>query len=201
MENIREIISNNITALRKHNNMTQLELSKKINYSDKAISRWEKGEVLPDIETLQQLSKIFGVPLTYLFEEHDEIKTNNAEGPFKTELALHLLACCALWVVLSILFVYLKLFYNYSFWQAFVWGIPLTVAYSLNFYKKWSNKKVKLTLRTILNWSLLTCVFLQFIESNLWLIFIVGIPIQAYIIVSYFVPENTKLFTLKNKKE
>ena len=49
--------------------LTQVGLAKKINYSDKAVSRWEKGEVLPDIETLDALSKIFNVPLSYLIEE------------------------------------------------------------------------------------------------------------------------------------
>lgn len=201
MENIREIISTNILTLRKQNNLTQIELSKKINYSDKAISRWEKGEVLPDVETLQQLSKIFCVPLSYLFEEHNEIKLNNENAPPKKDLILHLLACCSIWVVISILFVYLKLFYNYTFWQVFIWGIPFTIAFSLGFYKKWNNKKIKVILKSILNWSILACIFLQFLEQNLWLVFIIGVPIQAYIIVSYFAPDNIKLFTFKSRKK
>ena len=72
MENIKEIISNNIIMLRKQKNLTQLELGEAIHYSDKAISRWEKGESLPDIETLQLLSETLDVPLTYLFEEHSK---------------------------------------------------------------------------------------------------------------------------------
>lgn len=201
MENIREIISNNITALRKHNNMTQIELSKKINYSDKAISRWEKGEVLPDIETLQQLSEIFGVSLTYMFQAHNDMPTNNDKKSFRNELALHLLACCALWAVLAILFVYIEIIYNYIFWQAFVWGMPFTIAFTLRFYKKWSNKKAKLILKSALIWSLLIAIFLQFLKYNVWLIFIVGIPIQLYAIVEYFSPEDVKLFNIKTKKE
>lgn len=201
MENIREIISHNITTLRKHNNMTQIDLSKKVNYSDKAISRWEKGEVLPDIETLQQLSNIFGVSLTYMFEQHDDLPQNSEKKSFRNELALHLLACCALWVVLAILFVYIEVIYDYIFWHAFVWGVPFTLAYTLRFYRKWSNKKAKLIIKTALTWTLLVAIFLQFIKYNVWLIFIVGVPIQLYAIVEYFSPDDVKLFNIKTKKE
>ena len=52
MENIKEIIAGNLVALRKSKRMTQQELAEKLNYSDKAVSRWEHAETLPDIETL-----------------------------------------------------------------------------------------------------------------------------------------------------
>ena len=74
MNNLREIIPNNIIKLRKAQGLTQLDLGKRVNYSDKAVSRWEKGEVLPDVETLQSISEVFNVPVSYLFEEHDESK-------------------------------------------------------------------------------------------------------------------------------
>ena len=74
MESLKEIVSKNIINLRKANNLTQLELAKKINYSDKAISRWEKGEVLPDVETIQTLSIVFNVPMSAILESQDENK-------------------------------------------------------------------------------------------------------------------------------
>jgi tellurite methyltransferase len=52
MENVKEIIAKNLTELRKANKLTQGALAEKLNYSDKAISRWEHAETLPDIETL-----------------------------------------------------------------------------------------------------------------------------------------------------
>ena len=73
MKNLKEIISKNIINLRKANNLTQVELSKMINYSDKAISRWEKGEVLPDIETIQTLSEVFKVPMSAILEDSEDL--------------------------------------------------------------------------------------------------------------------------------
>ena len=69
MENLNLIIGNNIKDLRKANGLTQEELAKKLNYSNKAISRWESGEVVPDVETLNRLCEIFNIPIANIFEE------------------------------------------------------------------------------------------------------------------------------------
>ena len=53
MEDIKDIVAVNLTNLRKANKITQLELAEKLNYSDKAISKWERGESLPDVVTLK----------------------------------------------------------------------------------------------------------------------------------------------------
>lgn len=67
----REIIAKNITYLRKRKKLTQSELSDKLHYSNKAISKWERGDSLPDAETLKEIADYFGVPIEYLFQEHD----------------------------------------------------------------------------------------------------------------------------------
>jgi transcriptional regulator with XRE-family HTH domain len=54
MRDVRQIIADNLIELRKVNKLTQLELAEKLNYSDKAISKWERGESLPDVEILCQ---------------------------------------------------------------------------------------------------------------------------------------------------
>ena len=43
MDDIKNIVAKNITELRLLNNMTQMELAEKINYSDKTVSKWERG--------------------------------------------------------------------------------------------------------------------------------------------------------------
>ena len=66
MEEVKDIVAKNIHELRKKNNMTQLELAEKLNYSDKTVSKWEKGENSPDITVLVEIANIFGVSLDYL---------------------------------------------------------------------------------------------------------------------------------------
>ena len=73
MKDLREIIAKNICALRTEANMTQLGLAELLNYSDKAVSKWERGEALPDVLVLKAIADHFGVSVDYLLtDEHRE---------------------------------------------------------------------------------------------------------------------------------
>ena len=61
MEELREIIAKNISDLRKKSGLTQIELAEKLNYSDKAVSKWERGDSVPDVGVLKQIADLFGV--------------------------------------------------------------------------------------------------------------------------------------------
>ena len=63
---IRKTIAGNIAKYRKQMGMTQIDLSEKINYSDKSISKWERGDGIPDVPTLVQLAEIFGISVDSL---------------------------------------------------------------------------------------------------------------------------------------
>ena len=61
MDELKQLIAANLAAFRKANRLTQAELAEKINYSDKVISKWERGESTPDVLILHQLAEIYGV--------------------------------------------------------------------------------------------------------------------------------------------
>ena len=69
MENLNLIIAKNLTALRKKNKLTQIELAKLLSYSDKAISKWENGESVPSVDVLYRISKIYNVSLDFIVGE------------------------------------------------------------------------------------------------------------------------------------
>ena len=187
MKSIREIISTNITKLRKKCGLTQVELSKRINFSDKAVSRWEKGEVLPDVETLQVLAHEFGVTLPYLMQEHDfDLDLKKKNKITYNQVMLQALTICIIWTIATILFVYLQVYYNHTFWQAFVWSVPITCLILLEFNRKRTGIVFKSIIRSVFSWTLLSAFYLQLLNLNLWLIFIIGIPVQATIIVAGF---------------
>ena len=66
------MIARNLTQLRKENHLTQKELSEKLNYSDKVISKWERGESTPNIEALQALSDFYNVSIDQLINGNNE---------------------------------------------------------------------------------------------------------------------------------
>ena len=57
MEKLNFIIAKNLSELRRKNKLTQLEVAEKLNYSDKAVSKWEQGESLPGIEVLYKIGR------------------------------------------------------------------------------------------------------------------------------------------------
>ena len=192
MKNLKEIIPNNIITLRKQQGLTQLDLAKRVNYSDKAVSRWEKGEVMPDIETLQNISKALNVPLVYLLEEHDESEQNSLLEIRKNETAFKILMILAVWTIATIVFVFGQLYADVLYWQIYVWAIPASCAVLGYLNKKKKNRIAQLITNSVFCWSLLASFYIQFLQYNPWLIFIIGIPIQAAIVAAYYTKRRPK---------
>lgn len=71
----QEKIGKFISSLRKEKNMTQLDLAEKLNISDRAVSKWERGINLPDASLMIELSKMFNVTINELL--NGEIIKNN----------------------------------------------------------------------------------------------------------------------------
>ena len=72
MEDLKVTIAKNIQTLRKNTGLTQSGLAERLNYSDKAVSKWERGESLPDIAVLKEIADLFGVSVDYLLSDsHD----------------------------------------------------------------------------------------------------------------------------------
>lgn len=58
-----------IANLRKEKNLSQMDLANKLNVSNKTISKWECGNATPDVDSLNALSKIFGVTIDELIND------------------------------------------------------------------------------------------------------------------------------------
>ena len=166
--------------------MTQLELAEKISYSDKAVSRWENGESLPDVETLYRISEVFNVPVAYLFEKHDE---KSEQMPASTPMLLNkiiitALACSVVWMIALISYVYLKHYNSLDYWQIFVWAAPVSAIVLIYCNKFWGKKVFAVWLWSAFLWSLTTAIYCHFIKYNIWLLFLVAAVMQAIIIVN-----------------
>ena len=74
---VKNIVARNLTMLRKNKGMTQAELAEQFNYSDKAVSRWEHGDTLPDINVLHQLCEFYGITMNDLVSEECRIEEIN----------------------------------------------------------------------------------------------------------------------------
>lgn len=188
MENIKEIIAQNLVELRKKNNLTQNDLAKKLNYSDNTISRWEHAEITPSIETLQAISEIYSISIEDLLKEHlTETIEKDDKTLFFNKLAATLIAASTVWFIAVVLFVYSNVFMGFNYWMAFVWAFPLTCLVLLRFNKFWKNKIYGFTIYSVLIWTILASVYFQFIEYNMFLVFLIGIPLQASLSIQTFI--------------
>lgn len=186
---IKAVIARNIAQLRSAQGMTQIELAEKLNYSDKAVSKWERGESIPDITVLKQIADMFSVTVDYLLqEEHqkgdtrhvkDGIRKNN--HGFITAISIILVWLLALFIFMVIDTVGVK----NSSWFVFVYAVPASFVVWLVLNSVWFNTRRNFIIISLLMWSVLAAVYLTLLpfEVNMWLLFVVGVPGQVIIIL------------------
>ena len=79
----KDVVAQNIFYLRTKNHMTQYELGEKLNYSDKAISKWERGDAIPDVFVLKKIADLFEVTVDYILVPHSEQDQKRDTKPIK----------------------------------------------------------------------------------------------------------------------
>lgn len=184
--NLNEIFSKNITRLRNAHNLTQFELGAKLNYSDKAVSRWERGEAIPDAKVLVGLSDIFGVTVDDLLR-NSEVKSTRvlSEKQWRdNKKTIPLLSFVGVWTLALATFVILNIF-GIVHWEIFAYALPASLIVLLIFSAMWWNRKMNALFVSLLCWSLILCIYVIFIKQNLWLLFVIGIPVQLIVLLSF----------------
>lgn len=185
-KDISKIISINLCKLRKSKKLTQLELASKFNFSDKTISKWESGESLPSIDMLYKLSEFYGITLNDLADENlvtEETLKQEEKNSVSNKVTISLLVISLVWLIATIIYVYVKINNNQNLWTAFVWAVPVSVFVALVFNGIWGNRKVAFIMISILLWATITAFFLQFLSIRMWPLFFLGIPSQVAIIL------------------
>jgi transcriptional regulator with XRE-family HTH domain len=188
MSDIKNIIAKNIAELRQAHSMTQIELAEKLNYSDKAISKWERGESLPDVTVLVTIASLFGVTLDYLVQEEHKEPMCKQEGAPKPKYNRRLIAAISsilVWFIALLAFVVLAIFCPSlrGSWLAFIYGLPVSLSVVLVFNSIWFNRRMNYLIISALVWSVLVAVHVSVLVAghNVWLIYLLGIPGQLVI--------------------
>ncbi|MBO5286342.1 MAG: helix-turn-helix domain-containing protein [Clostridia bacterium] len=190
MKAIKEILTENLINLRKAHKMTQSELGSLVGYSDKAISRWEHGEVLPDIETLEKVANVYNVPLTFLLTEQKDIeKASKKASQNGNKVIITMLSGVTVWFIATIIYIGLIIMDNINYWQIFVLAVPISCIIGIIFSSIWARKgrrKMIFAFLSIMLWSLLAYFFLHLSIFGhwIWMLFLLGIPLQIAIILA-----------------
>ena len=191
-------IGANIASYRKLGNMTQAGLAEKLNYSDKAVSKWERGESMPDVLTLVELAKLFDITVNDLLVAPNELPESSDSG---LEKAMEIVAVKTLkrkadkgiilklssvlvWSMALLIYVVLASVGLANGWLAFIYAIPVNAIVLLSLRSAWHDFRWNRGMISVIVWGCLLSLhisLLVFCHANVWRIFLLGIPGQIAI--------------------
>ncbi len=198
---LKNQIGKNIVAYRKQQGMTQADLAGRLNYSDKAVSKWERGESAPDVLTLVQIAEQFGITVNELIADPDALPENTGavqrvmgkavEKTLKRKADKRIilnLSSLLVWFVALLIFVVLSMLDIPKSWIAFVYAIPADAIVLLSLRSAWKDFRWNKPLISAIMWGALLSVYatvVVFADPAIWWklsrIFLLGIPGQAAI--------------------
>lgn len=194
MNDIKTNLAKNIAELRLINGFTQIELAEKLNYSDKTISKWERGESSPDITALVEMAELFGVSLDCMVrEENIEKAVNNKphSGTKYNRRIISYLSESTVWFIAVFAFIITSLITNrLTFqWLYFAYALPPILIIKLIFNSIWFNPRNNYYIISALIWVILAVIHMTFLYFgvNVILIYLLGVVGQIVIIMWSFI--------------
>ena len=209
-EELKISLGAGIARLRRERGMTQAELAERINYSDKAISKWERGESLPDVVTLLNLAHELGTDLNTLtgctaqtLAEQEPVGEPAPETPAEPKkrrrradkTVIQKLSSILVWVVALFLYMMLDAFGVRNLWLLFVAAVPANAIVLLSLRSAWKIYGLNRILISVILWSALLTVYLLLLVTakvNVWKILPMGLLGQAAIILWFKMFRHTE---------
>ena len=183
-ERIRENFARNLAFYRKAAKLTQLELANKLNYSDKSISKWERGEGLPDLEVTLLIAKVLGVSINDLLAD----KVNRRILITRNKALITGLSVGLVWLIAAILFFLFELVLpSISSWLFFIYALPVSAIVAIVFCSIWWRRIFVFSSVSVLIWSSGLCVALSFQNPKVFMIFIVAAILQLLSLLAFFI--------------
>ena len=198
-EKLKKQIGANIAAHRKRMGMTQAGLAEKLNYSDKAISKWERGESVPDVLILCQLAELYQITVNDLVEDPHALPENPGavervmgkavEKTLKRKADKRIilgLSSVLVWFVALLTIVILSFFDLPNTWMAFIYAIPADAIVMLSLRSAWRDFRWNQMLISAIMWGGILSLYMSlliFVGVNNWKLFLLGIPGQAAILL------------------
>ncbi|MBO6262307.1 MAG: helix-turn-helix transcriptional regulator [Bacilli bacterium] len=198
INNQQELLAKNLAYYRKASGLTQLELAEKFNYSDKSVSKWERGEGFPDIFVLKSLADFYGISVDDFYQsEHKAVKVSQSRKRKQTYLKL--LSIGLGWLVVVLTFFFLQIFigdkYAFKPWLTFIYGTLITAIILLVWEFIYHNRFLRMLAASGIVWTTALSLYLTFyvvMNLPLPLIFVVAIPLQILEITWYLFRRSKK---------
>lgn len=196
MDELKAIFASNLIRLRTEAAMTQAELGERLFYSDKAVSKWERAESMPDAFVLKKLSEIFGVSVDALLSSNSGWVSPEPDPRNETETysRLFIILCCiaAIWTLCVVEFVLVWCIFGAIQWVVFVAAVPLSLIAVLVFNSIWYHGRRNVYIVALLVLSLVLLIYLLLLKYNLWQMFLVLVPAEIVVFFAFNIRKRGK---------
>ena len=204
LSELKLVTASNLIRLRTGAGLTQAELGAALNYSDKTISKWERGEAIPDAYVLTQIAEIFGVTVDALLSSHD--KWSPAPDPdavpdrsYSVSMIIAV-AVLGVWTLALTAFVALWLV-GIIRWQIFVVALPVSILTYLVLICFFGKKRHLQYVIALFVLSIFMAIYLLFVHNNPWQIFLVCVLAEVLVFLSCNIKKRPKFLQNKPKNE
>jgi transcriptional regulator with XRE-family HTH domain len=200
---LRKVIAENLVYYRREKGMTQAALAETLNYSDKSVSKWERGEGLPDITVLYRLAEFYEITVNDLVISAEERErrmeaqreaadaaeavlaeesgdASKQQRPLRTRILVPVLSIGLVWLTAMVLFFFLEVLWpGFSYgWLVFLYAIPASFIVATVFACIWWNHLSRFVTVSGIIWSVALCLHLSIALPNIWLIYAVAGVLQ-----------------------
>ena len=185
-EELKIRIGKNIAEYRKIAGLSQIDFAEKLNYSDKAVSKWERGESLPDIIVLKQIADMFGITVNDLLGDKDVKKKRiDLKKLLRNKVFVLLLSIGIVWLVATVICTFMIIFKAPSkfAWLPFIYALPISAIIGIVFMAIWKYRLCLLLCESLLVWTLVLSICLSIEYSGIWYMFLIAIPLQILMII------------------
>ena len=191
LSELKLISASNIIKLRTGAGLTQAELGEKLNYSDKTISKWERGEAIPDAYVLTQMAEIFGVTVDYLLSSHDaweppeqqeEKERKQEEHRYSVNMIIAI-SVLGVWTMALTIFVMLWLF-DIILWETFVVALPVSILTYMVLICVFRRRRHLQFVIAAFVLSLFILLYFTLPMQKPWQLFLIAIPAEIIVFLS-----------------
>lgn len=194
MDERRAAVASNLIRLRMQAGITQAELGEKLNYSDKSVSKWERGDSVPDVFVLKQIADIYNVTVDYLLEsDHAErsFKVDPKEDHYTTDV-ITMITLLGVWTLALCIFIGGWIFADFLFWKIFVYAVPVSLIVLLVLHSIWRRGARNFSIIAALILSIFLTAYVTFLPRNPWQLFLVLIPAELVVFLCYKIKKHRK---------
>ena len=202
LSELKLVVASNIIKLRTGAGMTQADLGAALNYSDKSISKWERGEAIPDAWVLKQMADIFHVTVDHILSAHDSWETaEEVPEPEKGYSANVIIAIAVIgvWTAALTGFVTLWLF-EIIYWKIFIIALPVAILTYMVLICAFKKRRYLQFVIAAFVLSVFVLVYFLLPMENPWQLFLMAVPAEIIVFLSCNIKRRPRIFKRSRKK-